>query len=95
MKNLDDQISSLTKSLVADIYERLKGEDSPFVTSAQLDAKLTLFTGKIERLFEAMQPTPARSAGSPQRKQARTNGPGTNSGEENPMDTDQAVPNCS
>jgi hypothetical protein len=96
MQGLDDQISALTKSLVADIYERLKGADSPFVTSAQLDAKLDLFTSKIERLFTAMeQNPPSHAINSPPRKQARSTGPPTHSGEENPMSIDEEVPNCS
>jgi hypothetical protein len=61
----------MTASIVSQIFSKLTGADSPFVTVIQLEASLDRITRQLEHLTRTSSPTP----GSPTRKQARLCGP--------------------
>jgi hypothetical protein len=75
IQNIEATLNNLTTDIVTQIYAKLSGPTSPFVTSSALDAKLEQLTARIEQLMLAANPLP-RLAGSPTRKQARKNDPG-------------------
>jgi DNA repair exonuclease SbcCD ATPase subunit len=93
-QKIDDSLQLLASQLVRDIFTQLTGSNSPFVTSSQLDQKLDRLSQQIEQLTNGTSSS-NRSVGSPHRKQARTNGPPVNSGEENPMEVENEFHNCS
>jgi hypothetical protein len=84
---IERTLNDLTSNIVGQIYAKLSGPDSPFVTAIHLDAKLDrLSQQRIAKLCLASQ-TPERTVGSPPRKQARQLGPA-----EQPMAVDREPP---
>jgi hypothetical protein len=65
ISSLETTLSSLTQTIVSEIFAKLSGSDSPFVTVIQLDAKLDCLSQQIAQLAEASVNT---SADSPRRK---------------------------
>jgi hypothetical protein len=83
---IERTLNDLTSNIVGQIYAKLSGSDSPFVTVIHLDAKLDRLSQQIAKLCLASQP-PDRTVGSPPRKQARQLGP-----VEQPMAVDREPP---
>jgi hypothetical protein len=71
IEQIENSISAMTASIVSQIFSKLTGADSPFVTVIQLEASLDRITRQLEHLTRTSSPTP----GSPTRKQARLCGP--------------------
>jgi hypothetical protein len=74
IQNLEATLQNLTTNIVSQIYAKMSGPDSPFVTVSHLDSKLERLSQQIEKLYIATSPT-NRNVGSPTRKQARISGP--------------------
>jgi hypothetical protein len=74
IQNLEATLNNLTTNIVSQIYAKMSGPDSPFVTISHLDSKLERLSQQIEKLYIATSPT-SRNVGSPTRKQARITGP--------------------
>jgi hypothetical protein len=73
IQSIESTLNNLATELVSQIYSKLSGPDSPFVTVLQLDEKLDRLSRHIETLVNSTsQP---RTIGSPARKQARTASP--------------------
>lgn len=73
IQSIESTLNNLATELVSQIYSKLSGPDSPFVTVLQLDEKLDRLSRHIENLVNSTsQP---RTIGSPARKQARTASP--------------------
>jgi hypothetical protein len=71
---IEKTLNDLTANIVGQIYAKLSGPESPFVTVIHLDAKLDRLSQQIAQLCLASGP-PSRTGGSPHRKQARILGP--------------------
>jgi hypothetical protein len=71
---IENTLNDLTSNIVRQIYAKLSGPESPFVTVVHLDEKLDRLSQQIEQLCLAATPTP-RTIGSPHRKLARITGP--------------------
>jgi hypothetical protein len=89
IQNLEATLHNLTTNIVSQIYAKMSGPDSPFVTISHLDSKLERLSQQIEKLYIATSPT-SRNVGSPTRKQARITGP-----EEEVMAIDSEPPGSS
>jgi uncharacterized protein HemX len=74
IQNLEATLQNLTTNIVSQIYAKMSGPESPFVTISHLDSKLERLSQQIEKLYIATSPT-SRNVGSPTRKQARLSGP--------------------
>jgi hypothetical protein len=83
---IETTLNDLTANIVGQIYAKLAGPDSPFVTAIQLDSKLDRLSQQIAQLCLA-SPIPPRTVGSPHRKQARLLGP-----DSQPMAVDREPP---
>jgi hypothetical protein len=75
IQNLEATLHNLTTNIVSQIYAKMSGPDSPFVTISHLDSKLERLSQQIEKLYIATSPSNRTPVGSPTRKQARLTGP--------------------
>lgn len=70
IQSIETSLQTLAQTLVQEIFLKLSGVDSPFVTATQLDSKLDKLSRQIEQLAQAATATPAIK--SPPRKQRRS-----------------------
>jgi uncharacterized protein HemX len=75
IQNLEATLHNLTTNIVSQIYAKMSGPDSPFVTISHLDSKLERLSQQIEKSYIATSPSNRTPVGSPTRKQARLTGP--------------------
>ena len=84
IKSLEDKLTSLTAAIVGEIFRKMTGEGSPFVTKTILDEKLDQqfaliekLSRQIDKIATAVSTPPTGTIKSPPRKQARCTSPET------------------
>jgi hypothetical protein len=71
---IETALASLTSSIVTQIFAKLSGHDSPFVTVTMLDEKLGNLSRQIEKMSRVTSP-PSSITDSPPPKKAHVIGP--------------------
>jgi hypothetical protein len=72
--HIETTLNNLTANIVSQIYAKMSGPDSPFVTVSHLDSKLDCLSQQIAQLCIASN-TQTRTIESPPRKLTRLSGP--------------------